>query len=80
MEMIWILIPLLRLIIQVVGENGTYTLSGSVLQADVKTNTIQLYKSFTDIDGNTSETIPFGTLSLPGTSQYESFSTTATYT
>lgn len=67
------------LISYVVGENGTYAFSGSVLQADVKTNSIQLYKSFTDVDGNKSETIPFKTITLPNTAQTELFSTTATY-
>lgn len=67
------------LISYVVGEDGTYTFSGSVLQADVATSSIELYKSFTDVDGNTSETIPFKTVSLTTDSQTELFSTTASY-
>lgn len=67
------------LISYVVGEDGAYAFSGSVLQADVMTNTIELYKSFTDVEGNKSETIPFKTITLPNTSQVELFSTTATY-
>lgn len=68
------------LISYVVGNDATYTMSGNVYQgAAVSTTSIELYKKFTSVNGDQSDTVLFKTISLDAASQTEFFNTSANY-
>lgn len=52
----------------VVGDDGTYTASGTVFQSRQQTTSVEVYKSFTDAaTGNTSNEVLFKTFSIDNT-------------
>lgn len=64
----------------VVGSGKTYTATGSVYQGDVQVGSVDIYKSFTSVDGDSSEEVFFATIPISGAiGETASFSLAFTY-
>ena len=55
------------LITYVVGSGNTYSASGSVYQGNVQVESVDIYKSFTTVDGDSSDEVFFTTVTVPNT-------------
>ncbi len=52
------------LISYVVGSGNTYSATGSVYQGEIQTSSIDIYKSFTTVDGDSSDEVLFTSISI----------------
>ena len=69
------------LITYVVGSGNTYSASGSVYQGNVQVESVDIYKSFTTVDGDSTDEVFFTTVTVPNTTvgQTVSFALQFTY-
>lgn len=61
------------------GNDFDYKASISVFQGDVKVQTVDIYKTFTNVDGESSNTALLKTVTFPVAAQVENLDFTATY-
>jgi len=62
------------------GNDFEYGASISAFQGDIKVNSVDIYKTFTTVDGVSSNTALLKTVTFPNTAQVENLDFTATYT
>lgn len=68
------------LISYVVGSGNTYSATGSVYQGNIQVNSVDIYKSFTTVDGDASDEVFFTSVTLPGVvGETENFNLSFTY-
>ncbi len=61
------------------GSDFEYAASISAFQGDIKVNSVDIYKTFTNVDGESSNTTLLKTISFPNTNQVENLNFTTTY-
>lgn len=61
------------------GNDFEYAASISAFQGDIKVNSVDIYKTFTTVDGVSSNTALLKTITFPNTAQVENLDFTATY-
>lgn len=61
------------------GNDFEYSASISVYQGDVQVNTVDIYKTFTNVNGESSNTALLKTVTFPNTEQVENLTFTTTY-
>ncbi len=62
------------------GNDFEYAASISAFQGDIKVNSVDIYKTFTTVDGVSSNTALLKTVTFPNAAQVENLDFTATYT
>lgn len=61
------------------GSDFEYAASISAFQGNIKVNTVDVYKTFTNVNGETSNTVLLKSVTFPNTAQVENLNFTATY-
>lgn len=62
------------------GADYQYTVSISTFQGDIKVNSVDIYKTFTNVNGESSNTSLLKTVTFPNATQVENLDFTTTYT